>query len=85
MVIFLLENSPKRTQIRPVRITIDIDDETLAQAMKLTGESKKGPAINKAVNAYVRRQMARKFATMVMEGEFEDYPLTNDELESADR
>jgi Arc/MetJ family transcription regulator len=68
-----------------MRITIDIDDETLAQAMKLTGESKKGPAITKAVNAYVRRQMARKFASMVMEGGFEDYPLTNDELETADR
>jgi len=68
-----------------MRITIEIEDDILAQAMKLTGESKKGPAINKAVNAYVRRQLARKFATMVMEGEFEDYPLTNDELESADR
>lgn len=68
-----------------MRITIDIEDETLAHAMKLTGETKKGPAINKAVNAYVRRQMARKFATMVMEGEFEDYPMTNDELETSDR
>ncbi len=68
-----------------MRITIDIDDEALALAMRLTGETKKGPAINKAVNAYVRRQMARKFATLVMEGEFEDYPLTNDQLESAER
>ena len=68
-----------------MRITIDIDDETLVQAMKLTGESKKGPAINKAVTAYVRRQMARKFATMVMEGGFEDYPVANDQLESSDR
>ena len=68
-----------------MKITIDIDDETLDQAMKLTGESKKGPAINKAVTAYVRRQMARNFATMVMEGGFEDYPLTNDQLESSDR
>jgi hypothetical protein len=29
--------------------------------------------------------MVRKFAAMVMEGEFEDYPLTNDELETSDR
>lgn len=68
-----------------MKITIDIDDETLEQAMKMTGERKKGPAINKAVTAYVRRQMAKKFATMVMEGEFEDYPLTNEELEAVDR
>lgn len=68
-----------------MRITIEIDDETMAHAMKLTGEKKKGPAINKAVSAYVRRQMARNFASMVMEGQFEDYPMTNDELEAVDR
>ena len=68
-----------------MRITIDIDDETLEQAMKLTGENKKGPAITKATTEYVRRQMVRKFATMVMEGKFEDYPMTNDELEAVDR
>jgi len=68
-----------------MRITIDIDDETLEQAMKLTGETKKGPAITKAATEYVRRQMVRKFASMVMEGEFEDYPMTNDELEAVDR
>jgi Arc/MetJ family transcription regulator len=84
-VIILLVFSPKITETLAVRITIEIEDETLAQAMKLTGETKKGPAINKAVNAYVRRQMARKFATMVMEGEFEDYPLTNEELETSER
>jgi len=68
-----------------MRITIDIDDKTLAQAMKLTGETKKGPAVTKAATEYVRRQMVRKFATMVMEGQFEDYPMTNDELEAVDR
>ncbi len=68
-----------------MKITIDIDDDTLDQAMKLTGESKKGPAINKAVTAYVRHQMARNFATMVMEGGFEDYPLSHDHLVSSDR
>jgi hypothetical protein len=29
--------------------------------------------------------MVRKFASMVMEGEFADYPMTNDELEAVDR
>lgn len=68
-----------------MRITIDVDEEVLAQAMKLTGETKKGPAITKAATEYVRRQMVSKFATMVMEGEFADYPMTNDELEAVDR
>jgi hypothetical protein len=27
--------------------------------------------------------MVRNFATMVMEGKFSDYPMTNDELEAA--
>lgn len=68
-----------------MRITIEVDDETLEQAMMLTGETKKGPAITKAATEYVRREMVRKFATMVMEGQFPDYPLTNDELEASDR
>jgi len=68
-----------------MRITIEIDDETLNHAMKLTGESKKGPAITKAATEFVRRQMVRQFADMVMEGEFEDYPMTNEELKTVDR
>lgn len=68
-----------------MRITIEVDEEVLEQAMALTGETKKGPAITKAASEYVRREMVRKFANMVMEGQFADYPLTNDELEAADR
>lgn len=68
-----------------MRITIEVDEEVLEQAMVLTGETKKGPAITKAASEYVRREMVRKFANMVMEGQFADYPLTNEELESADR
>jgi Arc/MetJ family transcription regulator len=68
-----------------MRITIEVDEEVLEQAMALTGETKKGPAITKAASEFVRREMVRKFANMVMEGQFADYPLTNDELEAADR
>ena len=50
--------------------------------MELTGESKKGPAITKAATEFVRRELVRNFATMVMEGKFSDYPMTNDELET---
>lgn len=68
-----------------MRITIDVDDEVLENAMELTGESKKGPAITKAATEFVKREMVRKFANKVMEGGFADYPLTNDELEASDR
>ena len=65
-----------------MRITIDIDEKTVERAMELTGESKKGPAITKAATEFVRRELVRNFATMVMEGKFSDYPMTNDELET---
>jgi Arc/MetJ family transcription regulator len=68
-----------------MKLTVEIDDEILANAMKLTGETKKSPALAKAATEYVKREMVKKFATMVMEGQFEDYPMTNDELEAVDR
>jgi Arc/MetJ family transcription regulator len=68
-----------------VRITIDIDEEVLADAMRLTSETKKGPAVVKAAREYVRRQMAREFGRKLMEGEFGDYPMTNDQIEACDR
>jgi Arc/MetJ family transcription regulator len=70
---------------RGMRITIDIDDQFLADAMRLTGESKKGPAVVKAAREFVRRQMAREFGRKVMEGGFGDYPMTNDQIEDYDR
>lgn len=72
-------------QIRDMRITIDIDEQVLADAMRVTGETKKGPAVVKAAREFVRRQMAREFGRKVMEGEFGDYPLTNDQIEDFDR
>ena len=68
-----------------MRITVDIDDQVLADAMRLTGESKKGPAVAKAAWEFVRRQMAREFGRKVMDGEFADYPMTNEEIEDFDR
>ena len=68
-----------------MRITIEIDDEVMANAMELTGETKKGPAITKATTEFVKREMVRKFSNLVMEGGFADYPMTNDELEATDR
>ena len=68
-----------------MRITVDIDEDTLKQTMRLTGEKKKGPAVTKAVTEFINRQMAREFGRMVMEGEFEDYPMTNEQIEANDR
>lgn len=68
-----------------MRLTVDIDEEVLNQAMRLTGEQKKGPAVSKAVNEFIRRQLSKEFGRRVMEGEFADYPLTNEELEELDR
>jgi Arc/MetJ family transcription regulator len=72
-------------QITSMRITVDIDESMLEEVMKYTGETKKGPAVVKAASEFVRRQMAREFGRKVMEGEFGDYPMTNDEIESFDR
>jgi Arc/MetJ family transcription regulator len=68
-----------------MRLTVDIDEATLEQVMKFTGETKKGPALIKAASEFVRRQLNREFARKVMEGEFSDYPMTNDEIEDFDR
>ena len=68
-----------------MRITIDIDEQLLSDAMRVTGETKKGPAVVKAAQEFVRRQMAREFGRKLMEGEFGDYPLTNEQIEAIDR
>ena len=72
-------------EIRCMKITIDIEDEILRDAMRITGERKKGPAVVKAAKEYIRRQMAREFGRKLMEGDFGDYPLTNEEIEDFDR
>lgn len=68
-----------------MRITIDIDQTLLDDAMRLTGETKKGPAVVKAAQEFIRRQMAREFGKKLMEGDFGDYPMTNEEIEASDR
>ncbi|MFK7910898.1 MAG: type II toxin-antitoxin system VapB family antitoxin [Akkermansiaceae bacterium] len=67
-----------------MRITIDIDEETLDSVQQMTGESKKSPAVSKAVREFVHRRMAREFGSLLMEGAF-DYPVTPDEIQALDR
>ena len=56
-----------------MRISVDIDDATVAEVMALTGEKSKSPALAKAVTEYVRRARAREFGRLIREGAF-DYP-----------
>lgn len=68
-----------------MKFSVEMEENTLEKIMLATGISKKGPAVAKAATEYLRRAMAKEFATMVMEGAFEDYPLTNDQIEQSDR
>jgi Arc/MetJ family transcription regulator len=63
-----------------MRITVDIDEAILDDLSKITGESKKSPAVALAVNEYVKREKAKEFGKLLREGIF-DYPSTNDEIE----
>jgi hypothetical protein len=65
-----------------MRVTVDIDESTLNELAKLTGEKKTSPAVAKVVEDWVRRQKAKAFGARIMEG-FYDYPYTNDEIENA--
>jgi hypothetical protein len=51
---------------RGMRITVDIEDDVLAELLKITGDKNKSPAVARAVTEFVRRRMIR-------EGVF-DYP-----------
>ncbi len=68
-----------------MKFTVDLEESTIESLMRVTGIDKKGPAVAKAATEFLKREMAREFANKVMDGEFEDYPLTNDELEGIER
>ncbi len=57
-----------------MRISVEIDEDTLREVMAMTGESSKGPAMTRALEEYVRRRKARDFGRLIREGAF-DYPL----------
>ncbi len=67
-----------------MRLTVEIDDAVLDDLVRLTGETKKSPAVAKAVEEFVRRRKARELGRALREGYF-DYPVTNEELEQQDR
>ena len=66
-----------------MRVSVEIDEATLNALRRLTGETKMSPAISRAVTEFVRRQRVREFGRLLREDAF-DYPLTNDQVASAD-
>jgi metal-responsive CopG/Arc/MetJ family transcriptional regulator len=63
-----------------MRITVDIEDKSLDELSRITGQKKKSPAVAFAVNEYIKREKAKEFGRLMLEGAF-DYPATNEEIE----
>ena len=61
-----------------MKITVELDDSTLAELVAVTGERKKGPAVAQAVEEFLKRRKAREFGRLLMEGAF-DYPAPTPE------
>jgi Arc/MetJ family transcription regulator len=66
-----------------MRITVDIEDDTLAELLKLTGEKKKSSAVSKVVVDYLNRRKAKEFGRLLREGHF-DFDFTNEDVERGD-
>ncbi len=67
-----------------MRVTVDIEESILKDLVGIMGETKRSPAIARAVTEFVKRTKAKEFGKKLMEGYF-DYPSTNEEAESLDR
>ena len=66
-----------------MRMTVDLDEKTLDELLKVTGHKKNSPAVAFAVRDFLNRKKAKDFGRMLREGKF-DYPATNDEAEARD-
>jgi len=66
-----------------MRMTVDLDEDTLDELLKVTGLKKNSPAVAFAVRDFLNRKKARDFGRMLREGKF-DYPATNEEIETRD-
>lgn len=64
-------------------MTVEIDEKSLAELLKVTGQKKNSPAVAFAVRDFLNRKKARDFGRMLREGKF-DYPATNAEVEARD-
>ena len=66
-----------------MRMTVELDESTLSELLRITGLKKNSPAVAFAVRDFVNRKKARDFGRMLREGMF-DYPATNEEVEKRD-
>jgi Arc/MetJ family transcription regulator len=66
-----------------MRMTVEIDEKTIEELLKVTGHKKNSPAVAFAVRDFINRRKAKDFGRMLREGKF-DYPATNDEIEAKD-
>jgi len=66
-----------------MRMTVELDEKTLDELLKVTGHTKNSPAVAFAVRDFINRKKARDFGRMLREGKF-DYPATNEEIEARD-
>ena len=55
-----------------MRITVDIDEPLLHDLLAITGDTKRSPAVARAVEDFVRRSKLREFARLIRQGSFED-------------
>lgn len=67
-----------------MRITVDFEETELAELLKVTGETKKSSAVNKAVTEFLNRKKAKEFGRLLREGAF-DFDFTNEDVEKQDR
>jgi hypothetical protein len=65
-------------------MTVEIDEKTVDELLKVTGHKKNSPAVAFAVRDFINRKKARNFGRMLREGKF-DYPATNAELDERNK
>lgn len=63
---------------RIMRISVDIDEATLNEVMAMTCETRKSPALSKAIVEFTRRRKAKEFGRLIRENFF-DYPNPDSE------
>lgn len=81
---YVLTNDANCIKFVDMRMTVEIDEKTLAELTKVTGIKKNSPAVAFAVRDFINRRKAKDFGRMLREGKF-DYPATNEEIESRDK
>jgi len=63
-----------------MRITVDIDEATVAAVQKSTGIEGKSPAVARAVNLYLLQERRKKLIARALEGKT-NYSASNELLE----